>query len=92
MCLAIPAQIHELADAQTRLAVADVMGVRRKINVDLLRDEQLVVGDWVLVHVGFAMSKISPEHAEEQLRVLKTLGEDAGAAEEAAGYRFGDGA
>ncbi|MBL9147949.1 MAG: HypC/HybG/HupF family hydrogenase formation chaperone [Phycisphaerae bacterium] len=89
MCLAIPARIHQTADAETRLAVADVMGVRRKINVDLLRHESIAVGDWVLVHVGFAMSKISAEQAEEQIRTLQALGEDDSARGEAEGYAFG---
>jgi hydrogenase expression/formation protein HypC len=90
MCLAIPARLAEPADPQTRLAVADVMGVRRRINVDLLRHEPLNVGDWVLVHVGFAMSKISAEQAEEQLRSLEALGEAMVAKEEAVGYSFGE--
>lgn len=84
MCLAIPARIHEPADPATRMAVADVMGVRRKVSVDLLRHESLSVGDWVLVHVGFAMSKISESQAIEQLRTLELLGESA-EADDAAG-------
>ncbi|MDX2147321.1 MAG: HypC/HybG/HupF family hydrogenase formation chaperone [Planctomycetota bacterium] len=88
MCLAIPARLHEAMDPMTRLAVVDVMGVRRRVNMDLLRQERVEVGDWVLVHVGFAMSKISAEHAAEQIRVLEALGEVEGAREEAAGYQF----
>jgi hydrogenase expression/formation protein HypC len=64
-------------------------GVRRQVNVDLLADEALGPGDWVLIHVGFAMSKISPDAAEEQVRMLAMLGEDLQAMEEIEGYQFG---
>lgn len=92
MCLAIPAQIREVADPETRLAVADVLGTRRRINVDLLRHQPLSVGDWVLVHVGFAMSRISADQAAEQIRELESLGEAVAAQQEAAGYAFGESA
>ena len=85
MCLAIPGKIESIEDA-TRLAVVDVMGVRRKVSVDLLRQDPAEPGDWVLIHVGFAMSKISEEQATEQLAMLAMLGEDEEAREEAAGY------
>ncbi|MEN1705075.1 MAG: HypC/HybG/HupF family hydrogenase formation chaperone [Planctomycetota bacterium] len=85
MCLAIPGQV-ETVDAETRLASVSVMGVKRKVNIDLLRSEPLDVGDWVLIHVGFAMSKISPEQAEEQMKLLEMLGELAEAQEEVEGY------
>ena len=88
MCLAIPGQIVELA-AGGHLATVEVSKVRRKVNVDLL-DPPPVPGDWVLIHVGFAMSRISDEEAEEQLRLLAMLGEDAQAMEELDGYRFGE--
>jgi hydrogenase expression/formation protein HypC len=88
MCLAIPGQIVELAPAG-HLAVVEVSKVRRTINVDLLADELLAPGDWVLIHVGFAMSRISQEHAAEQLRLLAMLGEDAQAMAELEGYDFG---
>lgn len=70
------------------LAKVDVAGVKRNVNVALLTDEGLEPGDWVLIHVGFAMSKIAPEQAEEQLRMLKALGEDELAIEEIRGYTF----
>jgi hydrogenase expression/formation protein HypC len=89
MCLAIPGKIVGLSDEPPRLAVVDVSGVRRKINVDLLEDEGLALGDWVLIHVGFAMSKISEVAAQEQLRLLAMLGEDLQAMEELEGYAFG---
>lgn len=89
MCLAIPGRIVELFDDQRYLAVVDVAGVRRRINVDLLRDGPLALGDWVLIHVGFAMSRIGVEEAEEQMRLLRMLGEDDAAVKELEGYQFG---
>jgi hydrogenase expression/formation protein HypC len=87
MCLAIPGKIVELG-SEPHLATVEVSAVRRKINIDLLRDQQLSVGDWVLIHVGFAMSRISGEQADEQLRLLRMLGEDDQAMTELEGYRF----
>jgi len=81
MCLAIPAQVHDFASDDSGLATVDIMGVRRKVSLQLLEDDPPVVGDWVLVHVGFAMSKISEEQAADQLEILRQLGE-AGAAQE----------
>ena len=75
MCLAIPGQILELCDDQRQLALVEISGVRRKVNVQLLEEEPLGPGDWVLIHVGFAMSKISAEEALEQIRLLVMLGE-----------------
>ena len=91
MCLAIPGQIESI-DTQTRIATVDVMGVRRSVNIDLLREEPPTIGDWVLIHVGFAMSKISPEQAQEQLQVLAMLGELDEAKEEVEGYGTTSGA
>ena len=88
MCLAIPGMIVELPPAEPHLAVIEVSGVRRRINIDLLREEGLVLGDWLLIHVGFAMSKISATEADEQIRLLKMLGADGDAMDELAGYRF----
>ena len=87
MCLAIPGQIVELLPG-AQLAVVDVSKVRRTINIALL-DPPAAPGEWVLIHVGFAMSRISAEHADEQLRLLAMLGEDAQAMEELDGYVFG---
>ena len=89
MCLAIPGQIVELSSDEPHLAVVEVSKVRRKINVGLLEGEQIAPGDWVLIHVGFAMSRVSEEAAREQLRLLAMLGEDAQAMQELEGYRFG---
>jgi hydrogenase expression/formation protein HypC len=91
MCLAIPGRIVEQVAGDPRFAVVEVLKVRRVINVDLLRDAPLALGDWVLIHVGFAMTRISEEAAREQLQVLAMLGEDAQAMEEVEGYRFDPG-
>ncbi|MEM9666845.1 MAG: HypC/HybG/HupF family hydrogenase formation chaperone [Bacteroidota bacterium] len=88
MCLAIPGQVRQL-DEDRRFATVEVGHVRRRVNVDLLRDEALDVEDWVLIHVGFAMSKISAAQAQEQVRLLEMLGEADEAMEEVAGYSFG---
>jgi hydrogenase expression/formation protein HypC len=85
MCLAIPGRITEFVE-DDHYALVDISGVRRKVNVDLLAHEPLARDDWVLIHVGFAMSKISAEQAAEQMRLLSMLGEAEGALEEAAGY------
>ena len=66
----------------------EVAGVRRQIDIDLLSDEPLQSGDWVLIHVGFAMSRISETGAAEQMRLLAMLGEDEAAMEELEGYEF----
>ena len=84
MCLAIPGQITELLDDCHSLAMVDILGVRRKVSIDLLQDDPPIAGDWVLVHVGFAMSKISDERAAEQLEMLALLGEASAAREELA--------
>ena len=88
MCLAIPGQIRQL-DAERRFATVEVGHVRRSVNVDLLRDDPLDVDDWVLIHVGFAMSKISAEQAASQIELLEMLGEADEAMEEVQGYAFG---
>ena len=90
MCLAIPGRIVEFDEADPHLALVEVSSVRRKVNVDLLQGEPLGPGDWVLIHVGFAMSRISEEHAREQLRLLAMLGEDRQAKQELEGYAFGE--
>ncbi len=75
MCLGIPGQVVELLDVHEHLARVDVNGVGRVINIGLLEDEGLVAGDWVLIHVGFAMSKIDEQEAEMALASLKMMGE-----------------
>lgn len=73
MCLAIPGKIVEMVDVENNIAKVDVGGVRRNINTGMLDDTK--VGDYVLIHVGFAMSKIDEREAEETLRILKEIGE-----------------
>lgn len=87
MCLAIPGRIIEIDD-QHQLATVEVSSVRRKINVQLFSDDPLTIDDWVLIHVGFAMSKISAEQAEEQMKLLRMLGEGGEAMAELEGYAF----
>lgn len=78
MCLAIPAQIVEIVDEANRLAQVDVAGVRRNANIGLLDDEPggIGPGDWVLVHVGFALSKVDEEEAKATLKMLEGMGAD----------------
>lgn len=75
MCLAIPGKIVEIVDVENRIAKVEVGGVKRNINIGMLREDETHVGDYVLIHVGFAMSKVNEEEAEETLRLLKELGE-----------------
>lgn len=88
MCLAIPGKIVELLDHQNQYAMIDVSGVKRKVNISLIQHEGINVNDWVLIHVGFAMNKISEKQAIEQLQLLQEIGEDQEALEEVKGYQF----
>ncbi|MDQ6825529.1 MAG: HypC/HybG/HupF family hydrogenase formation chaperone [Candidatus Eremiobacteraeota bacterium] len=90
MCLAIPGQIVEFNAEQPMLVKVDVAGVKRNINVGLLEDQTVNIGDWVLIHVGFAMSKIEESQAQDQLQMLKALGEDQLAIDEVRGYSFAE--
>lgn len=74
MCLAIPGKIVEIVDAENHLAKVDVGGVRRNVNIGMLDEDGVGVGDYVLIHVGFAMSKIDEVEAQETLRVLQEIG------------------
>jgi hydrogenase expression/formation protein HypC len=78
MCLAIPGQLIEFVDEPNRLAKVDVAGVRRTVNVGLLdaEDGGAQTGDWVLIHVGFALSKIDEEEAHATLALLRGMGQD----------------
>lgn len=73
MCLAIPGKIVEIVDAENHLAKVEVGGVRRSVNIGMLDEDGIGIGDYVLIHVGFAMSKIDEKEAEETLRVLHEL-------------------
>jgi hydrogenase expression/formation protein HypC len=74
MCLAIPGKIVEIVDVENHLAKVDVGGVRRSVNIGMLDEDGVSVGDYVLIHVGFAMSKIDEAEAQETLRVLQEIG------------------
>ncbi|MCF6250214.1 MAG: HypC/HybG/HupF family hydrogenase formation chaperone [Methylococcaceae bacterium] len=79
MCLGIPGQIVEITDVTKKLAMVDVSGVKRQVNIACIVNKEhsvaSCVGDWVLVHVGFAMSRIDAEEAKKTLDLLIELGE-----------------
>ena len=78
MCLAIPGRVVEVVDETNRLAKVDVAGVQRTINIGLLDSEGdgAQPGDWVLIHVGFALSKVDEAEAEATLKLLEGMGDD----------------
>ena len=90
MCLAIPGKIIELLDEDRDLAMVEVLGVRRRVDLGLLEEDRPREGDWVLIHVGFAMSKISEADALDQMRMLNVLGEQEAALQEVQGYGLGE--
>jgi hydrogenase expression/formation protein HypC len=75
MCLGIPGRIVEFVDEARHLARIDVAGVRRVVNVDLVRPDGVGLGDWVLIHVGFAISRIDENEAQRTTDLLRGLGE-----------------
>ncbi len=79
MCLGVPGKIVEITDRERLIAIADVSGVRRAVNVTCIVDEthpiEACIGDWVLIHVGFAMARIDEREAAETLKVLTEIGE-----------------
>lgn len=79
MCLGIPGQIIEITDAENKMAKVDVSGIKRQVNIACVVSDnhpaEACVGDWVLVHVGFAMSIIDKEEAHKTLEMLSELGE-----------------
>ncbi len=79
MCLGIPGQIVEITDPEKMMARVDVSGIKRQVNIAcIISDDHPVetcVGDWVLVHVGFAMSRIDEDEAQKTLAILAELGE-----------------
>ncbi|HJU55902.1 MAG TPA: HypC/HybG/HupF family hydrogenase formation chaperone [Pyrinomonadaceae bacterium] len=75
MCLAIPGKIVEIVDEENQIAKVEVGGVKRNVNIGMLDKEETRVGDYVLIHVGFAMSKIDEAEAQETLRVLNEIGQ-----------------
>ncbi len=101
MCLAIPGKIIEVSSLisdpsghgsswSPSSGLVEVAGVRRRIDLGLLEDDKPVPGDWVLIHVGFAMSKISEQDAADQMNTLRMLGEIDGAMQEVEGYGLED--
>ncbi len=75
MCLGIPGEVIEFLPDQPDLAKVDVSGVKRVINVGLLAEEKVEPGDWVLIHVGFALSKIDEAEAAAALQFLEGIGQ-----------------
>jgi len=79
MCLGIPGQIIEITDADRLMAKVDVSGVQRQVNIACIVDAEhpleSCIDDWVLVHVGFAMSRIDADEAQRTLEILAELGE-----------------
>lgn len=79
MCLGIPGRIVKIDDAAKRLATVDVSGIKRQVNIACIVDDAnppaSCVGTWVLIHVGFAMSRIDEAEAAETLKILHELGE-----------------
>lgn len=78
MCLAIPGQVMQVVDERNRLAQVDVAGVRRKVNIGLLDegDQRVGTGDWVLIHVGFAISRVDEDEALATRKLLEGMGEE----------------
>jgi hydrogenase expression/formation protein HypC len=78
VCLAIPGQIIEIVDESNRLAKVDVAGVKRTVNIGLLDEDQhgAAPGEWVLIHVGFALSRVDEEEAFATLKLLQGMGEE----------------
>lgn len=76
MCLGIPGTIVEVIDDQNDLAKVDVSGVRRAVNIGILEPDEVGPGDWVLIHVGFALSKIDDDEASALLAFLEDVGND----------------
>ena len=74
MCLGIPGQVVEILDETCSLAKVEVSRVKRNVNVSLVASEGIAPGDWVLIHVGFAMSKIDEREARETLEMLRSMG------------------
>ena len=75
MCLGIPGKILDIVDDTNSIAKVEVSGVKRNVNVALVRTEGIGPGDWVLIHVGFAMSKIDEVEAQETIKALNAMGE-----------------
>lgn len=86
MCLAIPGRVTDISSDDANTAVVQVVGVRRNVDLGFLQHDLPVTGDWVLIHVGFAISKISENDALDRMRTLRMLGEPEAAIQEVEGY------
>ena len=75
MCLGIPGQIVDIVDDENSIAKVIVSGDKRNVSVALVRPDGIGPGDWVLIHVGFAMSKIDEVEAQETMKALNSMGE-----------------
>lgn len=77
MCLGIPGRIAAITDSSRQMAMAEISGVRREVNIACIAGDDIesLVGQWALIHVGFAMSLIDEEEAEKTLEALRELGE-----------------
>jgi hydrogenase expression/formation protein HypC len=75
MCLGIPGHIIEIVDDANNIAKVEVSGVKRNVSIALVRSEGIAPGDWVLIHVGFAMSKINENEARETMQALQLMGQ-----------------
>jgi len=75
MCLGIPGQIVEIIDETWQTAKVTVSGVKRTVSIALLAEDNIQLGDWVLIHVGFAMSKIDENEARETMQLLQGMGQ-----------------
>ena len=76
MCLGIPGQILDIVDDENSIAKVDVSGVKRNVSVALVRPEGIAAGDWVLIHVGFAISQVDEEEARATRDLLERMGAD----------------
>ena len=75
MCLGIPGQIIDIVDDENHIAKVNVSGVKRNVSIALVRLEGIAPGDWVLIHVGFAMGKIDEVEAQETMKALQLMGD-----------------
>lgn len=75
MCLGIPGQVVDIVDDENSIARVEVSGVKRNVSIALVRPDGIAPGDWVLIHVGFAMSKIDEAEAQETMKTLKLMGD-----------------
>ncbi|MGI8577297.1 MAG: HypC/HybG/HupF family hydrogenase formation chaperone [Nocardioidaceae bacterium] len=84
MCLGIPGKVIELLEGyHGQLALVDVAGAERKVNIGMLEDQELSSGDWVLIHMGFAVDRVDDEGAEQAMAGLELMGQPRSAPRQA---------